>query len=105
MNTHAQYVRYNQRSRPLPSPSLPSDGMERTALPPAVTAKNIAWVRPTELTAYSAPLIGRGIDLQAELIRRARRTPATATRAVRRSPSAPLTRREPPTAHEEGLQL
>lgn len=45
-------------------------------------AAGVAWVRPTDLAAHTAPLIGRGIDLQAELIRRARRTPASATRAL-----------------------
>src|SRR4051794_26068027 len=51
---------------------------------PSKATKGIAWVRPTELAAYAAPMVGRGIDLQAELIRRARRTPVTARRAVGR---------------------
>jgi len=40
----------------------------------AGSKNGIAWVRPTDLATYAAPLVGRGIDLQAELIRRARRT-------------------------------
>jgi len=67
------------------------------------TAKGVAWIRPTELAAYAAPMVGRGIDLQAELIRRARRTPATATRAIQRgiphpaSPTPPMNRTEGPS--------
>jgi hypothetical protein len=63
----------------------------------------IAWVRPTDLATYAAPLVGRGIDLQAELIRRARRGPATTTRALQRAIPRPS-----PTLvvnRQEGLQL
>ena len=52
-------------------------------------AKRVAWIRPTDLSAYAAPLVGRGIDLQAELIRRARRTPVIATRTIRRTVPLP----------------
>lgn len=96
MNTHAEYRRHSYR--PPGQPSAPADIEEAAnelahhrdpslstmgdAAPPA--PKGIAWIRPTELTAYAAPMVGRGIDLQAELIRRARRTPTTTTRALRR---------------------
>jgi len=52
------------------------------AAQPMRPAKTVAWVRPTELTTYFAPLVGRGIDLHAELTRRARSGPATTTRAL-----------------------
>ena len=64
--------------------------------------KRIAWIRPTDLASYAGPMVGRGIDLQAELLRRARRTPITATRTLRRAaPNTP----PPPPNHTEGLQL
>jgi hypothetical protein len=59
-------------------------------------------VRPTELGSYVGPMIGRGIDLQAELVRRARRTPATTTRTIRHSAS---NRPTTPAASSEGLGL
>lgn len=96
MNTHAEYRRHGHRppaQPPTPSgiedranelahhrdPSLSATG---SAAPTA--SKGLAWVRPTELATYAAPMVGRGIDLQAELIRRTRRTPTTTTRALRR---------------------
>lgn len=96
MNTHAEYRRHSYRppatSVPVPhteaaasalarhrDPSFSADGK-----PPVSTAKRIAWVRPTELASYVTPIVGRGVDLHAELIRRARRTPATTTRALQR---------------------
>jgi hypothetical protein len=85
----------------LPQPVQPSAGPAR----PTVT-----WVRPSEVsTLIGARWAGRGIDLQDELTRRARRAPAVAaTEAARRLthpaqgrslPSAPTT--TPP----EGLGL
>lgn len=62
-------------------------------------AKSLVWVRPTELTTYLAPALGRGIDLQAELTRRARSGPTTATRVLQgrmpRSASNPPKRSRP----------
>jgi hypothetical protein len=71
----------------------------------AIAHKHVAWVRPTELASYAAPMVGRGIDLHAELLRRARRASLTATRELRHL--APATR--PPsistTNRTRGLQL
>ena len=55
------------------------------------TVAGVTWVRPTEMAAYAGPMVGRGVDLQAELIRRARRSPTTTARALPRllTPSAP----------------
>lgn len=46
---------------------------------------SVAWVRPSELASVvGAPWVRRGIDLQTELTKRARRTPkSAATRAGR----------------------
>lgn len=93
MNTHADYQRYGYR--PDPPSALPADAESSqlahhrdpslaTAPPSRPTSQQIAWVRPTDLATYAAPMVGRGIDLQAELVRRARRTPATATRGLHR---------------------
>lgn len=102
MNTHTEYRRHGYRapetSVPEPhteadasalaryrDPSLSADGK-----PPASTTKGLAWVRPTEFAAYVTPIVGRGVDLHSELIRRARRTPATTTRALQRgAPRSP----------------
>ncbi|MFZ2511057.1 MAG: hypothetical protein WAW85_08215 [Gordonia sp. (in: high G+C Gram-positive bacteria)] len=52
---------------------------------PAKEQKTIAWVRPSELvTALGSDRLRGGIDLEAELARRARRTPAQAAWKVRR---------------------
>ena len=95
MNTHAEYRRHSYRP---PERPRPAEGIEATAgelarhhdpsLGPEqpareLTQKRIAWVRPTEIGSYLGPMVGRGIDLQAELVRRARRTPATTTRTLR----------------------
>lgn len=119
MNTHAEYRRHHyQRPQPPaphataddphhlathPDPSLPTVA---TAAPQPQPGRRVAWVRPTELGSFAAPAIGRGIDLHAELIRRARRMPPTATRSVRRlatrtapSPATSLAR------PQEGPQL
>lgn len=46
--------------------------------------RGIAWVRPSDLIASStARIAGRGINLQAELVQRARRAPGQAFRATR----------------------
>lgn len=116
MNTHAEYRRdsYRPPDPPAPAPntevapsalarhrdpSLSADGK-----PPASRAKGIAWVRPTELAAYFTPMVGRGVDLHAELIRRARRTPTTTTRALQRgAPCSPAS--APSAPGTEGLSL
>ena len=114
MNTHAEYRRHSYRPPEQPAvpdavapdaselarhrdPSLRSDEPAREQ-----TRKGVAWVRPTELGSYVGPMVGRGIDLQAELVRRARRTPTTATRTIRYSaPNRPTTS----AASPEGLGL
>lgn len=113
MNTHAEYRRHSYRPPERPSPA---EGVEPTAselarhrdplLGPEQPAreqmqKRIAWVRPTELGSYLSPMVGRGIDLQTELVRRARRTPATTTRTLRH----PGPHRAAPTVSQEGLGL
>jgi len=111
VNTHAEYRRHSYRPPEQPGaadsaaselarhrdPSLQSEQPTREQ-----TQKRVAWVRPTELGSYVGPMVGRGIDLQAELVRRARRTPTTATRTIRHStPNRPTM----PTASQEGLGL
>lgn len=113
MNTHPEYHRHNYRrleSSATQSEEAVTSELARHRDPslvpsqavPGHSSKRIAWVRPTDLAAYAGPMVGRGIDLQAELIRRARRTPVTTTRAVRRF--APPTA-QPSVAPQEGLQL
>lgn len=112
MNTHAEYRRHGHQPPEGPAreaeeaanelarhrdPSLPSP--TRT---PENRQRRITWLRPTDLASYAGPMVGRGIDLQAELVRRARRTPITATRTLRRA--APITP-PPPANRAEGLQL
>lgn len=91
-------------------PSLP--GTTTTSAPPASPASrpSVAWVRPSELpTLVGAPWIRRGIDLQTELTRRARRTPKTAaTGAGRRITRTAIGRPEaasPAATTTEGLGL
>lgn len=116
MNTHAEYYRHGYRppEGPLTGPASEEavsqlaryrdPSLVSAPTTPARSKNGIAWVRPTDLATYAAPLAGRGIDLQAELIRRARRVPATTTRAIQRS----LPRSPSPTSpanRQEGLQL
>ncbi len=81
-------------------PSLP--GATAQAAPPDHPRPTVAWVRPSELsTLIGAPWVRRGIDLQAELTRRARRSPRTvATKAGRRISRTAVAPPEaaPPTA-------
>ena len=114
MNTHAEYRRHSYRPPEHPRPAEaveptaselarhrdPSLGSEQPAR--EQTQNRIAWVRPTELGSYLGPMVGRGIDLQSELERRARRTPTTTTRTLRHpAPERPAT----PTPRQEGLGL
>lgn len=98
MNTHAEYRRYLEPTPPTRSvPKPAADQITHLAIhgdpslgapppgPTTATGKQIAWVRPTELHAYADHLIGRGIDLQAELTRRARQVPRVTTRAAAQS--------------------
>lgn len=68
--------------------------------------RGIAWVRPSELpTMLGAKWAGRGLDLQADLVRRSRRVPITAARTGRRISRSAIARPEPApptvTASEE----
>lgn len=113
MNTHAEYRRHSYRppERPRPAEAVEPTSSELArhrdpSLEPEQpareqTQKRIAWVRPTELGSYLSPMVGRGIDLQAELVRRARRTPATTTRTLRH----PGPDRSARAVSQEGLRL
>lgn len=87
----------------------PSRPKSATASEQDRTRPSIAWVRPSDLpTAIGAPWARRGIDLQAELSRRARRTPGKATTRVgRRITRTAIARPQTTTANtkREGLEL
>lgn len=112
MNTHAEYRRHSYRP---PEPPVPNIEAAASALAhhrdpslpatdaPARAPKGIAWIRPTELASYITPMVGRGIDLHAELIRRARRTPVTTRRALQRGVPSPAP--APEANRTEGLSL
>lgn len=114
MNTHAEYRRHSYQP---PEPPTAQEAVESAAnelarhrdpsLQPdqaasGMSQKRVAWVRPTELGSYLGPVVGRGIDAQSELVRRARRTPAMASRATR---GAVPTRSAPTVPTEEGMGL
>ena len=86
-------------------PSVPEVATEAEAR----TQRGIAWVRPSELpTLVGGKWANRGIDLQAELVRRSRRAPVTAAKAGRRISRTAIARPEPATptvasAEELGL--
>jgi hypothetical protein len=115
VNTHSEYRRhgYQPPEPPTSQPDAEASELARHRDPslsaesstPSIAQKHVAWVRPTEMASYAGPMVGRGIDLHAELVRRARRAPITASRAMRHpTPTTP-----PPqisTANRtEGLQL
>jgi hypothetical protein len=118
VNTHDEYRRHTQPAASATPETPTAEEVNHLARyrDPSLTARNqahlvtpsgkrIAWVRPTELHSYAGSVIGRGIDLQAELARRAARAPRTATRSVSRA-MPPLTRRGPAASTtQEGLQL
>ncbi|GEP40110.1 hypothetical protein NPS01_37730 [Nocardioides psychrotolerans] len=87
----------------------PSRPKSASTSEPGRTRPSIAWVRPSDLpTAIGAPWARRGIDLQAELSRRTRRTPGKATTRVgRRITRTSIARPEQTTANasREGLDL
>jgi hypothetical protein len=116
MNTHAEYRRHMHQAQAAPEPTTtaatdaianhlavgrdPSLASTPTHALTTATGKHIAWVRPTELHTFASPIIGRGIDLHAELMRRARQGPRQARRAaqrlapVRRSPALDIPSQE-----------
>jgi hypothetical protein len=115
VNTHSEYRRhgYQPPEPSTPQPETAASELARHGDPSlaaasrtrAIAQKHVAWVRPTELASYAGPMVGRGVDLHAELLRRARRAPLTATRELRHP--APATPRTPisTTNRKEGLQL
>ena len=121
MNTNAYYARRTDRtlgevqapttSTPETSPlAIHGDPTQATTTRPSgpgPTQRSIAWVRPSELpTVVGAPWVRRGVDLQAELARRTRRAPASATsRAGRRITRTAIGRPEPASPTAEGLGL
>ncbi|MGD9962148.1 hypothetical protein [Nocardioides sp.] len=82
---------------------------ERRGAEPAKAQKTIAWVRPSELvTTLGSDRLRRGIDLEAELARRARRTPAQAAWKVRRRITRNAIGRpeaSAPTVTDQGIAL
>lgn len=112
MNTNVEYRRhgYQPPERPAAQPEAEASELARHRDPSlaalsgtgSIPQTHIAWIRPTEVTSYAAPAVGRGIDLHAELVRRARRAPITVSRVVcRPAPATP----PPATNRTEGLQL
>lgn len=124
MNTPEPYERRLDRTLPEPSPTAEAEkavealAVHRDPSLPDTTAKQetdrsrptVAWVRPSEMpTLIGAAWVRRGIDLQSELTRRARRTPgATASKAARRVTRASIGRpglAGPTATTREGLEL
>lgn len=124
MNTQETYERRLDRSIPEPTadrdlawtsdalavrrdPSVPV-----TAPAPDAdrSAPGLAWVRPSAMpTLLGSRVAGRGIDLQTELTRRARRTPgavlSNASRRLTRTSSAQHDPAFPSTTDHEGRWL
>jgi hypothetical protein len=99
VNTHALYQRRLDRTLPEPMPTAVPEpapnafvlhgdpSLPQPVQPSAEPVRpTITWVRPSEVsTLIGARWAGRGIDLQDELTRRARRAPAAAaTKAASR---------------------
>lgn len=121
MNTDAHYQRRTDRSiaeQPDPAGQPversayarhgdPSAASAREAAAASPPQRSIAWVRPSELPSLAgAPWLRRSADIQAEMVRRARRAPATVTaRAGRRLTRTAIGDPEHPIPIEEGLSL
>lgn len=124
MNTPEHYERRLDRTIPEPTiapeaersvealavhrdPSVPETAVQQE---PDRSRPTVAWVRPSEMpTLLGSAFVRRGIDLQAELTRRARRSPgAAASKGARRVTRTSIGRPEPasptPTS-QEGLGL
>jgi len=62
----------------------PSRNLPPAPTPNEVGGRSVTWVRVSELaTVVGSPAVRRGIDLQAELTRRARRAPSVAVSSTR----------------------
>ena len=115
MNTHSEYRRHAYQSTDPPTlqPETTASELARHRDPSldaenrksAIAQKHVAWVRPTELASYAGPMVGRGIDLHAELVCRARRAPLTATRELRHPTPAIPPIPNSTTNRTKGLQL
>lgn len=124
MNIPELYERRLDREGPVPvSTPEPEKAVSALAvhrdpsLPPTApqaaidrTRPSVAWVRPSEVPGVlGARWVGRGIDLQAELARRARRTPGAAAaqvaRRVTRTAIAQPEQAGPTVTTEAGLGL
>lgn len=76
-------------------PSVPQ-ARERQA--PEHSGPTVAWVRPSEMpTQFGASWVRRGIDLQAELTRQARRTPRVVASKATELTRASTSRAESPS--------
>jgi hypothetical protein len=125
MNNHEAYQR--RENRTVPEPPTPDTHTQDAATAGAVSAlavhrdpsfttkassagattqrPGIVWVRPSELpTLVGSPLVGRGINLQTELIRRSRRIPLTAARAGRRVTRTSIAAPQPAPPHMTSSQ-
>lgn len=124
MNTPDPYVRHLDRTPPEPAPSPDAEkavdalAVHRDPSVPNSVARretdrsqpSLAWVRPSEMpTLLGSKFVRRGIDLQAELTRRARRTPGAAvSKASRRITRTAIARPDttsPSITDQEGLGL
>jgi hypothetical protein len=88
-------------------PSAPTAGAQQET---EHSQPGVAWVRPSEMpTLLGSKLVRRGIDLQSELTRRARRTPGTAvsksSRRITRTSIARPDTSSPKITDHEGLGL
>lgn len=96
MNTDATYEHPLPASTPQPwNPPPRSPGPHRS----------IVWVRPSELVATVSPMLGRGVDVPADLVRHARRAPAAAGRAGARLMRSAVARPQPLPPPTDGLGL
>jgi hypothetical protein len=124
VNTPDPYVRHLDRTPPEPAPtpdaekavdalavhkdpSVPTSGARQET---DRSQPSVAWVRPSEMpTLLSSKFVRRGIDLQAELTRRARRTPGAAvskaSRSITRTSIARPDTTGPSITDPEGLGL
>ena len=124
MNTPDPYVRRLDRTPPEPAPipdaektvdalavhkdpSVPSSGARQET---DRSQPSVAWLRPSEMPSLlGSKFVRRGIDLQAELTRRARRTPgaavSSASRRITRTSIARPDNTSPGITDQEGLGL
>lgn len=124
MNTPQPYERRLDRTITAPAPEPEAEkavdalAVHRDpSMPSAVVAQeddrphpSVAWVRPSDMpTLLGSKFVRRGIDLQSELTRRARRTPGAAvSKASRRTTRTSIARAETASltiTDQEGLGL